>query len=86
MESQLSTANEEGIKRDPTQSEHWHRAEDKPASREVGPERKSDKLTPVDKELLNADLGTESIAQETRAIGAKVDLMQRGDTIAKNTP
>ncbi|ELR10953.1 uncharacterized protein ACA1_102890 [Acanthamoeba castellanii str. Neff] len=31
MESQLSQANEEGIRRDPTKSEHWHREEDKPA-------------------------------------------------------
>ena len=84
MESQLSQANEEGIRRDPTKSEHWHREEDKPAGKEAGPERKGDEFSPVEKEQLNADLGTEGIAQETRTIAAKTDLLQRGEAIAKS--
>ena len=84
MESQLSQANEEGVRRDPTKSEHWHREEDKPAGKEAGPERKGDEFSPVEKEQLNADLGTEGIAQETRTIAAKTDLLQRGEAIAKS--
>ena len=84
MESQLSQANEEGVRRDPTKSEHWHRKEDKPAGKEAGPERKGDEFSPVEKEQLNAGLGTEGIAQETRTIAAKTDLLQRGEAIAKS--
>lgn len=86
MESQLSQANEEGIRRDPTKSEHWHREEDKPAGKEAGPERKGDELSPVEKEQLNAGLGTEGIAQETRTITAKTDLLQRSEAISKSRP